>query len=324
MLSRVADALFWMSAYIERAENIARFVHVNMHLILDFYSYQDEGNWKPLINAMGDEEAFFAKNKKITEENVVYFLTFDITNPNSILSCISAARENARSIREIISSEMWEQINYFYLLVREKSRKRKIDNMHAFFKEIKLQSHLFSGLMSSTMLHNESYDFAHLGRMLERADKTARMIDVKCFILLPTAESSDSPFDILQWSALLKSLSAFEMYRKKHRKISSHKVVNFLLFNEAFPRSVLHCVASSLRALEHLKERNTESKAALEINRLVDWLRQSSMDDVLRIGLHNYIDNIQLRLIASIAEIHSTYYLLNDAALSEELKLSVQ
>lgn len=325
MLSRVADALFWMNAYIERAENIARFIHVNMHLILDNFSHKEEGSWRPLINAMGDEDAFFKKNEAVTEGNVIYFLTFDETNPNSIISCISAARDNAKSIREIISSEMWEQINYFYLLVRRNSRKRKIENLNDFYKQVKLQSHLLTGLMSSTMLQNDGAYFGYLGRMLERADKTTRMVDVKCFILLPATEFSDSPYDILQWSALLKSLSAFEMYRKKHRKITSLKVVNFLLFNEEFPRSVKHCINSSFHAINHLEEDGQGNNIKnTTLNNLNDWLLDSSMDKVIQMGLHSYIDELQLKLSAIIDEIHKTYFFLDHAADTEHLKLSIQ
>lgn len=324
MLSRVADALFWLNTYIERSENIARFIHVNMHLILDLYFERDARHWEPLIIVTGDEDAFNAKYDEVNEANVIHFLTFDTTNPNSVISCISAARENAKSIREVISSEMWEQINHLYMLVKENSRKRKIENLHGFFKQIILESNLFTGLSDATMLHSEGLFYGHLGRMLERTDKTTRMIDVKGFMLLPSAETSDSPYDILQWSALLKSLSAFELYRKTNRSITSQKTIQFLLFNEAFPRSVIHCIKRSHEILNKLQEFLVDTRVVNEsLENLCLWLEKLNAHEVLQIGLHQFIDEVQLQLIQIINDINKSFFCLDFAVEAEKIASSV-
>tara|TARA_R110002110_G_scaffold383245_2_gene594577 strand:+ start:12116 stop:13102 length:987 start_codon:yes stop_codon:yes gene_type:complete len=315
MLSRVADALFWMNAYIERAENIARYIHVNMHLMLDLFLDKAEGQWKPLIITSGDEEQFLKKHSEYTEENVIHFLTFDETNPNSILSCIHSARDNAKSIKEIISSEMWEQLNNFYLLVKSNSRKRNIENLHGFFKSVKMESHLFSGLTDATMLHNEGMYYSQLGRMLERADKTARIVDVKYFMLLPKAEFSDSPYDIIQWGALLKSISAFEMYRKKYRKITSRNIVKFLIFDEVFPRSIYYCINSASICLNQLEDSFKGAKEAQEkLHVISNYLTKFNVDEVIEGGLHEFIDTIQLNLVYLGESIQNSLFSLDETA----------
>jgi uncharacterized alpha-E superfamily protein len=184
MLSRVADSVYWMSRYIERAENVARFVDVNLQLMLDLAGDTVE-QWRPLVDTTGDRLVFVERYGQATRSNVVDFLTRDTQYPNSIMSCLHLARENARSVREVISSEMWEQVNKFFLMVRQAASGGHIqDDPHAFFAEVKDASHLFAGITDATMSHNEGWHFSRLGRLLERADKTSRILDVKYFILL--------------------------------------------------------------------------------------------------------------------------------------------
>src|ERR1044071_2229871 len=221
MLSRVADSIYWMGRYVERAENVARFIDVNLQLMLDSSLGQIEQQWRPLVSTTGDNEDFEKRYREATQRNVIRFLTFDAENPNSILSCIRAARENARSVREIISSEMWLQLNKFYLMVTSAAEDpHGLDSPAQFFDEVKLASHLFTGITDATMTHGEAWHFSRLARKLERADKTSRILDVKYFILLRTVEEVGTPFDDIQWAAVLRSASAFEMYRKRHGRIS--------------------------------------------------------------------------------------------------------
>ena len=183
MLSRVADSVFWMARYVERAENVARFIDVNHNLTLDLGEELGD-QWAPLVYTTGDDAPFFKKYREASRENVLQFLTFDAENPNSILSCISYARENARTAREIISSDMWEELNRFYLLVRDGVRDGAQSD-YEFFAQIKRASHLLIGTTDATMSHNRGWHFANLGRLLERADKTSRILDVKYITLLP-------------------------------------------------------------------------------------------------------------------------------------------
>ncbi|MEW5819838.1 MAG: alpha-E domain-containing protein, partial [Cyanobacteriota bacterium] len=254
MLSRVADSLYWMSRYIERAENVARFIDVNFHLMLDLsVKYQEQ--WEPLINITADNEIFYQHYDVADKDNVIHFLTFDLNNPNSIVSCVKAARENARSIRDTISSEMWEQINVFNLMLQDTSS--SLDNIkahHQLYTDIKMASLLLAGITDATMSHGESWHFCRLGRMLERADKTTRLIDVKYFYLLPTVNYIGTPYDDMQWTSVLKSASGFEMYRKLYHRISPEKVVKFLLLDRTFPRSVNYCLIKADESLHAISD----------------------------------------------------------------------
>ncbi|HEY1068076.1 MAG TPA: alpha-E domain-containing protein, partial [Pirellulales bacterium] len=170
MLSRVADAIYWMSRYVERAENLARFVDVTLNMMLDLPEGMRE-QWMPLIYTTGDHETFTERYGAPTQDNVVRFLAFDRQNPNSILSCLYAARENARSVRDTISSEMWEELNTFYYMVKDAADNRdSTESAPDFFHDVKMGSHLFKGITDNTMSHNEGWHFAQLGRLLERAD----------------------------------------------------------------------------------------------------------------------------------------------------------
>ena len=183
MLSRAAESIYWMSRYLERAENVARFIEVNCHLMLDL-PVEAKGQWEPLVLTTGDQDLFYENYATDNQASVIDFLTFSPVNPNSIISCLQNARENARSIREIISTEMWEQINKFYLQVQNIDKPQAQDAPHTYFTDIIMASHLFTGIQRNTMSHNEAWQFARLGRDLERADKTSRILDVKYFTAL--------------------------------------------------------------------------------------------------------------------------------------------
>ncbi|MEL6319921.1 MAG: alpha-E domain-containing protein, partial [Cyanobacteria bacterium J06626_14] len=248
MLSRVADSIYWLNRYVERAENVARFVDVNFNLLLD--APQDSQQWHPLVVTTGDLTLFNKRYGEATADNVIHFLTFDKHYENSILSCLQQARENARSVREIISSEMWEQINEFYLMVKNESAgATPLVELPKFFADVKLASHLFAGIMDATMSHNEGWHFGQIGRLLERADKTTRILDVKYFILLPSVTDIGGSLDELQWISLLKSTSGYEMYRKCQHRISPSSVAQFLILDRTFPRSIQFCLLQAEQSL---------------------------------------------------------------------------
>ena len=183
MLSRVANSIYWMNRYIERADNYARFISVNFKLALDLPPNVPE-QWEPLIVATADHYNFFEHYSEANRENVLYFMTFDENNPNSILSCLYSARENARTIRESISREMWEYVNQIYWTVKERvegSKSWEISRYQGFLEEIKSGSQLFYGIVDSTITRGEGWHFGQLGKLLERADKTTRFLDVKYF-----------------------------------------------------------------------------------------------------------------------------------------------
>tara|TARA_R110000868_G_scaffold137949_9_gene351665 strand:+ start:1393 stop:2397 length:1005 start_codon:yes stop_codon:yes gene_type:complete len=308
MISRVADSIYWMSRYLERAENIARFIDVNLHLTLDLRFEVVSDQWLSLVSTSGDSKDFEKRYKTSSEEDIIYFLTFDRKNPNSIASCISAARENARSIRDTISSEMWEQINRFYLLIQKNNKMNKIKNLQEFFYQIKMANHLFIGLTESTMSHEEAWHFAQLGKFIERADKTARILDVKYYLLLPNSEFINSSYDAVQWAALLKSTSAFEMYRKKFHKISYKNVADFLILDPSFPRSIHHCVLQALTSIRAISRyTKTESPALTDLASLHQVLCHDDIHNILETGLHEFIDKFQIKLNEIDQEIKTSF-----------------
>ena len=317
MLSRVANSIYWMCRYIERAENVARFISVNLNLLLDM-PLEKEKHWEPLIMTTGDQALFEKSCPNCAQDAVINFLTFDRDYPNSILSCLAAARENGRSIREIISSEMWEHLNNFYLELADKlSRNMALTDPHRFFKIIQMRSHLFTGLMDSTMSHGEAWNFARIGMMVERADKTSRILDVKYFMLLPRADLVNSPIDNIQWTAVLKSASAFEMFRKQHHQITPRSVADFLIFDQQFPRSIRHCVTKSkicLQRINGVPDGGRGNPAAKQLGRLEADLAYSDIDEVIAGGMHEYLDSLQVRLNQINTAIGSTYFNIKPAA----------
>lgn len=311
MLSRVAEAIYWMSRYIERAENVARFVSVNLNLSLDF-PREDVHQWLPLVVTTGDNELFRAEYGDPSRENVIQFLTFDRENPNSIRSCLRAARENARSVRECISGEMWEHVNNFYLMVEDTGRLRDaIENSNNFFERIRFAGQQFAGVTDATMTHGEAWHFCRLGRSIERADKTSRILDVKYFILLPSPKDIGSPLDDIQWSALLRSASALEMYRQRHGLITPPRVVEFLILDKEFPRAVLYCLTKaneSLHAITGAAIGGFSNQPEQAMGRLHAELAYTSAEDIIERGLHEFVDNLQQRLNQIGAAVHDSFF----------------
>lgn len=299
MLSRVADSIYWMSRYVERAENVARFIEVNLQLMLDSPSGEDQ-QWEALVNTTGDHAAFAKRYGKATQQNVIHFLTFDPENPNAIVSCIRAARENARTIREIISSEMWLQLNTFYLMVTARAADASAQaNPHEFFDQVKNANHLFNGIAEATMTHGEPWHFFDLGRMLERADKTSRILDVKYFMLLRSVHDVGTAFDDIQWAAVLRSASAFEMYRKRHGRILPKAIVEFLLLDREFPRAIHYCLLGardSLYAISGTSSGTYRHNCEKLLGQLCSDLAFASVEEVIASGLHEYLDNLQTRV----------------------------
>ena len=299
MLSRVASSIYWLNRYIERAENYARFIEVNLNLTLDLPRGTKE-QWEPLVATTGDHENFTVRYGKATKESVIQVLSSDAANPNSILSCLNAARENARSVRAIISTEMWEQVNRFHLMVRNAvSKGLSSHNLHAFLSDVKAASHLFLGITHATMSHGEGWHFARLGRLLERADKTSRILDVKYFMLLPTVAEVGTPFDIIQWSALLKSASALEMYCRQHGRIAPNPVAEFLILNPNFPRAIRYCLIKaedSLHAIAGSESDRRNNLAEKRLGRLRSEMDYIDMPEILWGGLHEFLDGFQFKL----------------------------
>jgi uncharacterized alpha-E superfamily protein len=295
MLSRVADALYWTSRYVERVENTARLISVNSYLTLDLPP--DLGHWEPLVEAMGDRGLFESHYDSLSGSNVVQFLTSDPNNPNSILSTVDAARSNANSVRDFITLEMWEQLNGLFLKMHETTVAN--DAPQEFFKGVVRACQLIEGITDATMSHDEGWHFVRLGRMLERADKTSRMLEVRYLFSVPDHPGKAGPYDDILWAALLRSTSALQMYRKRHHRIVPERLVAFLVLDHDFPRSIRHCIAEAeeaVRAISETPDSTFQNRAEQVLGRLRAFLDYMHVDEIMDLGVHKFIDTLQIKL----------------------------
>ena len=310
LLSRAAETVYWMSRYIERAENVSRFIGVNMHLQLDL-PLEPAHQWQPLIDTSGDTALFKERYDEASQENVITFLTLDVENPNSIFSCLRAARENARSVRETISSPVWEQVNRMYLLLQSYQASTDQEWLPEVLREIRHGCQTFQGITDATMSHDEAWQFLRLGGMIERADKTSRILDVKYFIILPSKATVGTPYDDLHWAAVLKSVNGFEMYRKQHGRISPKKIVDFLVLDRDFPRSIHHCINRADACL-HAITGTPASYFSYPSERLMGLLRSeldfASVEHIIGQGLHEYLDNLQVKMNGIGDALHNDFF----------------
>lgn len=296
MLSRVAEAIYWCSRYVERAENVARFIDVNLNLMLDT-PVQQRSDWEPLVLTTGDQAWFNEHYDEATAENVAWFLTFDAEYPNSILSALTRARDNAQTARDVISREMWQVLNEFYLMVRDASQHAfSVHEMAGFYDSVKMKGTLYEGVSSATLSRGEAWYWSRAGRLMERADKTSRILDVKYYTLLPSVSEVGTSIDQMGWTALLESASALQMYRQEYHETSPENVVNFLLFNRSFPRAIHYCVIQAQESLHHVTGSPLDvftGEAERMLGQLRARLNYDRPADVLRTGLHEYIDQLQ-------------------------------
>jgi uncharacterized alpha-E superfamily protein len=301
MLSRVADTLYWMSRYLERAEHTARLLDVNLHQTLEQSSAPAN---RRLARVQASLRVSVAPERSGDIYTLASALTFDSTNPDSIVAVVAAARENARQVREQISSEMWEQINRLYLNVRRAGSDIEWrTEPQQFYKAVKEGIHLFQGITDATMSHDEGWQFIQIGRFLERASATAALLDAHFAGLEPSAPGASS-LSYLGWVALLKSCTSFEAYCKVYTAdIQPEKIAEFLLLNADVPRSVRFSADAVHSALQVIA-RTTRARGAGRVDRLAGRLR-ATLDygqvDEIMLDLHAYLDQIQRQC----AQIHS-------------------
>jgi len=325
MLSRVADSVYWMNRQIERAENVARAVETTLGLVLEG-TISHGRLWSALVCTFGDEADFWARYGLADQANVISFLAFDQANPNSIASCLQAARENARTVRDMISTAMWQEINKAHLFVRAAAAANvEIEHPREFLDEVKRASQLISGVADATMSHGEAWHFARLGRLVERADKTSRVVDVEHYFqpaAVPlarpatgaAASGSGPGVELAAWNQPAGA-SALEMYRKVHGAVSRRSVADFLIFDREFPRAVHFCL---IKAEESLLAITGGSKGAYTnpaeqlLGRLRSHLDYGAIDEILGAepGLHGFIDAFQSRLNEASDAIYATFFAL--------------
>ncbi|MFW5759768.1 MAG: alpha-E domain-containing protein [Cyclobacteriaceae bacterium] len=315
MLSRLADAIYWMNRYIERAENYARFIDANYNLLLEMPPDMAE-QWKPLVVATGDWSLYQSLYDDTSKEHVVNFLVFDINNPNSICNSVIRARENARVARPEITKEVWEQVNHLYHMVKDLSGEKawKKKDPRNFFNEIKKGCQLLNGIFDATITRNDGWHFGKAGQFLERADKTSRVLDVKYHIILPSADSVGSPFDLIQWAALLKSVSAYDMYRKKYGKLTSKDIAEFLILDKQFPRSILRCLLYAEQSLHTISGRNGSgytNNAEKHLGQVRSRMEYTDISYILDYGMHEYLDDIQKQLNLVSNSVFKTFFAID-------------
>jgi uncharacterized alpha-E superfamily protein len=289
MLSRTADHLFWMSRYIERAENLARLLDVTWQMSLVPQSLEAAyQHWNAIIALNSLEKEFAARYATVNAENVLRFMVSDTDNHVSIHSCVRMARENAHAVRGTVTSEMWETMNATWLEAREKSFEQIFNaGVGEFCDWVKMRSSLSRGVTIGTLLQDEAFHFIRLGTLLERADNTARILDVKYHVLRPHGDEGAT--DFYQWGALLRSVSAFEVYRKVYRDvITPERVAELLILRMDMPRSLHFCMNGVVKNLDLIANRQsgeTQRQAGL----LHAQLHYARVDDILKHGLHEWL-----------------------------------
>ncbi|NDC34706.1 MAG: alpha-E domain-containing protein [Synechococcaceae bacterium WB9_2_112] len=316
MLSRVADSLYWINRYVERAENLSRFVEVSEAMALDCPPGSAEP-WLPLIDASGDRELFDVLYPNGSPDDVVHFLVNAEGNPSSIVNCIAIARENARQIREVITTEMWEQINGMYWNLQDDNDSFWQLPPQEQLREIRRACQLFYGITDATLSRDLSWQFSRLGRLIERADKTTRILDVKYFLLLPSPDEVGGVLDELQWISLLRSAGAYQMFRQaRQQAIEPKAVAAFLLLDPIFPRSVRYCLERISETLRIIRGSavpgapdDLECLAGLTLAR---W-SYTRIDELIGGGLHESIDALQSDLNRLHDLIEERYFVASSA-----------
>ena len=298
LLARYADALLWLARYVERVENLARILDVNETFARNTEGGQD---WAPIVQLHADEAAFASRHREATAEAVLAFYVTDATNPSSIASAVRAARENARTLRPLISTEMWVQLNMFHnRMTALTPADLAPGRLSPLFAEIKQACQTHTGITEGTFYRDQGWFFYQLGRYLERADQTTRLLDMKYHVLLPDPRDLGSPVDAGQWNVLLRSAAGYHAFRRIHATgLTPAQVAGFLLLNRRFPRSVYLCVREAEMLLAELRARyglRGGSGAAEQLDGLRGLLSAITIDEILVRGLHEFLDMIQLRL----------------------------
>ena len=296
MLSRTADHLFWMSRYMERAENLARLLDVTYQMSLVPQSEEAANqSWSAIIALNSLEEAYAAKYSVVNGENVLKFMVSDADNFSSIHSCLRMARENAHAVRGTLTTEMWETLNYTWLEARGRSFEQLLSaGISEYFEWVKKRSSLTRGTTLGTLLQDEAYHFIRLGTLLERADNTARILDFKYHVLRP--QGDEGATDFYQWAARLRSVSAFEVYRKVYRDvITPDRVAELLILNKDMPRSLHFCLNGVVKTLDLIANRQS-GETARQVGLLHAQLHYGRISGILEHGLHEWLEDFMDRI----------------------------
>lgn len=297
MLGRTANDLFWLSRYVERAENMARLTEVGYRIVLlpreGTNAHHEE--WRSTLLSAGCAEGFFSKYEGLKTRDVVNYLLFDADNPSSVYSCLATARHNARAQRTALTREMWESLNSAWIEFSNfKPDRIGANELPAILDFVKDRSALFRGSMLNTILRNDTFYFSQLGTFLERADNTARILDVKYFLLLPQTELVGGKIDSFQWAAILRSVSAHRSYRWVYKEnYKPWRIAEYLILNEQMPRSLRSSYAEIETALTDLGKLYGNSKLPCHgtCGMVGDRLRSGNINEIFQSGLHEFLED---------------------------------
>lgn len=293
MLSRTAERMYWFGRYLERAENTSRLVDVYANLMLDLPAVGEQ-QWAALISITGSGDAFYAKYRNANERNVVKHLLADGSNPGSLVATLKMLRENIRTTREILPSETWTRVNEFYYLVRNNVDKALKGSVRQNLLDDVIKScHLLAGLLLGTVSHGDAYNFIRIGRNLERADMTSRIVDIGSVMLLgERADEEEDAADSILWANVLRSLSAYQMYRQHaNDRVNGEDVVEFLVKDPKFPRAIGRCLGVLNQCFAELPRNEAALRANSRLQRMVD---EMNIPKLIGGGLHDAIDDLQL------------------------------
>jgi uncharacterized alpha-E superfamily protein len=298
LLARFAESAFWLARYMERAENLARVIEVNETLAGNRDNPED---WLPIVEINADSARFFETHGESSAESVVHFYVLDRDNPTSITSAVRMARENARMLRHLISTELWTHLNVFYnQLEGIGPDDLRLSELPRLCLRIKEGCQMHAGIAEGTLYRDQTWYFHEIGKHLERADQTTRLLDIKFHRLLPSSEAVGSAFDRSQWNALLRSVAGYHAFRRIHpRGMQPTTVAGFLLFNHAFPRAVTLSVVRAAELLSRLNAAHDLPGTRVPIERAEALRRELEDADIAGVitgGLHEYLDSLQSRI----------------------------
>jgi uncharacterized alpha-E superfamily protein len=310
LLSSLAERVYWFARYVERVENTARIILVNNNLLMDTPRGITLG-WNPIVSITGCEDLFYEYHQEATERNVLRFLIMDPHNPSCMINTIAYARENLRTSRAIFPTEIWETLNDLHNYVKENktvalTRRGRFN----FLRHVIDTCHIILGRLSTTMSHDQSYEFVRLGRNIERADMTTRVIDVRAENLLPKQTEDLKPFDDIQWKSVLDSLAAYLVYRRcVHVRVHGTEVLRFLLKDRHFPRTVLYCLTEIEQCLKSLPSHEELLRISRKAQRLV---KRADVEHLANASLNKFIDKLQLVLMELNEHISTAYFQIHE------------
>jgi len=311
-LARFAENVFWLARYMERAENLARILDVTESFARD---QRGGPEWLPVLQLHADEARFAERHDAATAAAVSAFYVLDRENPTSFVWAVRTARANARSLRHLISTEMWLQLNVFYNEVSAlQQRDVALDNLSRLCSRLKEGCQTHTGIIEGTLYRDEVWRFYQLGKYIERADQTSRLLDITYHRLINVELQQGSPPDVSQWNALLRSAAGYQAYRRTHpRGLSPETVAAFLIYDESFPRSMATCIGDVARHFQHLNETH-----GLTVSRQISALLRRLKGQTMRRGkrrprrspdkLHEFVDDFQLQLMLLTEEMGRTYF----------------